>query len=227
MVKNGGKKMKLLLIVDSHIYKTNDGKYWCKGITDRAFFERYLKVFEKIKIVSRIQKVDNIDEKIFLRVDSDEIEFVEMPFIRRTKDYILNYRIFIKKFKEGMQDCDCAIFRLPSILSYITYNTYKKTGKPSAVEIVADPEYAYSDFKFLSVFLKYKLKKIAKNSDGVSYVTEKYLQSIYPSKITLKDSDRFESFYSSIDLSDDFFDKKRNSSSKSEYIIAHTANIPM
>ena len=89
--------MKLLLVIDSHIYKSKDGNYWCKGITDETFFQRYLNIFDKIKIISRVKEINTINTDKLLSIANPNIEFVDMPFVRSAKQYILNYRVIKKE----------------------------------------------------------------------------------------------------------------------------------
>ncbi|MBQ9298574.1 MAG: glycosyltransferase family 4 protein [Clostridia bacterium] len=219
--------MKLLLVIDSHIFKTKDGKYWCKGITDAQFFDRYLKVFDTLKIATRVQQMDKVDEKKFLRVDNDKIEMIDIPFARNIKEYIKNYGKIKTEIKKEVLDCNCIIYRLPSIISYIGYLACKRQNKPYAVEIVADPEDAYKDYKIIGFVLKQMLKKITYRANGASYVTEKFLQSKYPSRARKKGETKefFETYYSSIDLKESFFGTKKDYKNKKEYIVSHTANI--
>ena len=68
-------------------------------------------------------------------------------------------------------------------------------------------------------------KKICKKADGVSYVTQKYLQEKYPCKAIITNSKRyFTASYSSVELPDDRFGKPRRYEIKKKWIIAHVAN---
>lgn len=217
--------MKLLLVIDSHIYKSKDGNYWCKGITDETFFQRYLNIFDKIKIISRVKEINTINTDKLLSIANPNIEFVDMPFVRSAKQYILNYRVIKKRVLEETKDCECVIYRVPSIIAFMTYIINRKKKMPSAIEVVADPEDAYKDNLIAKIIGKCLLKNMAKKVNGVSYVTEKFLQSKYPANNRKKKKEFFESYYSSIDLNNDFFGKPKTYATKKEYIISHTANI--
>ena len=147
-MKKARKDMRLLLIVDSYIYKSKDGRYWSKGITDLNFFKRYLNVFEELTIASRVKYLDDLDEKEFLNITDEKIQMIDIPFVRTSKEYLINYFKIRKMIKSTSKKCDCIIYRLPSILSYIAYLTCKKNKKIYGVEVVADPEDAYADKKF-------------------------------------------------------------------------------
>lgn len=217
--------MKLLLVIDSHIYKSNDGKYWCKGITDESFFQRYLNVFDKIKIISRVQEISEVNTEKLLSIYNKNIEFIDIPFIRGMKGYIKKYRQIRKIIINEIKDCECVIYRVPSVIAFITYIINRKNKMPTAIEIVADPEEAYKENLIAKILGKFILKRMAKKVNGVSYVTEKFLQSKYPTKANKKSNKYFESYYSSIDLKSDFFSEPKKYVDKKEYIISHTSNI--
>lgn len=218
--------MRVAVVIDSHFFKTPDGHYWCQGITDNSFFERYTSVFESVNIVARVKGIDNAEKNMVML--NDNINIVEMPFARGIKEYVKNYHKFRKIAKSLVEMVDCAIFRLPSILSYIVADVYKNSKKPYSIEVVACPKQAYAHNKLASKYFSNKLEYFAKNANGASYVTEHYLQNMYPNHEMLngKDSTHFTSYYSSIDLTKDFFaEPKFYNKDKSSYTICHTANI--
>ena len=101
--------MRLLLIVDSYIYKSKDGRYWSKGITDLNFFKRYLNVFEELTIASRVKYLDDLDEKEFLNITDEKIQMIDIPFVRTSKEYLINYFKIRKMIKSTSKKCDCII----------------------------------------------------------------------------------------------------------------------
>ena len=115
----------------------------------------------------------------------------------------------------------------------MTYRHVK--GKmPIGGEIVYDPT---DDLKRTDVspiihlfnrIISNNLKSFCRSANGVSYVTEHSIQQHYPSKARLEgESDQyFESFYSTITLSDNAFGKPRNYDGKTSLKIAFS-NVSM
>ena len=68
--------LKVLVVADSHMYRTPDGKTWCQGITGAEFFSRYTQVFEEVSVACRVQDVDSVDTDKFLRVDNEQIQIL-------------------------------------------------------------------------------------------------------------------------------------------------------
>ncbi|ARI76258.1 glycosyltransferase family 4 protein [Halobacillus mangrovi] len=219
--------MEVLVAADSLIYKTPDGKFWCKTIYGYNFWLRYLEVFERVSIVSRTHSVDYSEVTECLRVDGPNVRVLELPFMRGMKDYITNYFSFSKTAKKIAKEGDCAIIRLPSVVAAMVHKYYKRTGKPYALEIVADPHDAYASNKLAQLAYTKQLKNAALQANGVSYVTQFYLQSKYPSFSRLygETDENFESYYSTINLSKSYFSlPKTFNNEKKQFTIVHTAN---
>lgn len=219
--------MEVLVAADSLFYKTDDGTYWCKTIYGYDFWTRYTSVFEGVAIVSRTKYVSKEEVENYIRVDGPNVRVIELPYMRGMKQYIKSYFKFRKAAKEAVSDANYAIIRLPSVSASMVLDFYKKKGRPYLIEVVADPSDAYASNKLAQIMYTKKLKDDVKSAIGVSYVTQNYLQARYPSRARLngEDSRYFETYYSTIDLRDEYFgEPKRYSNEKKEYTIVHTAN---
>lgn len=223
--------MKALIVIDGHLIKTPDGKVWSSRIYNYEFFSRYLSVFENIIIAVRMKNLDN--NKGFPNLCSGRnIEFFPIEEYRGPKEYAFKYFSIRKNINKAIKDCDCAIFRIPSSLGFQFCDIYKKLKKPYAVEVVIDPwDFAApgmlkTPFRpFVRLIWTIKLKKICMKANGVSYVTKEALQKRYPCR-SFKDKNPlfFHSYYSSIDLNDDFFGNARKYEYNSNIKIIHIAN---
>ena len=80
--------MKLLVALDSSMYKTPDGKYWCHTIYEYSFFERYLHVFDEIVVASRVKKADYNEIGCALRCDGPKMTVIDLPDMHGMSDYI-------------------------------------------------------------------------------------------------------------------------------------------
>ena len=208
--------MKLLVATDAHIYETPDGRHWTPAIYGYAFWTRYLNVFETVRIVARTKKVDKLPDKV-LAVDGKGVEVYPVPFYQGPKQLAKVYFKINKALRNVADGCDAALFRMPSQTAQMTYRHVK--GKiPIGGEIVYDPtdDLKRTDVSWvihlLNRIISSNLKSFCYSANGVSYVTEHSIQRHYPSKARLEgESDQyFESFYSTITLSDDAFYQPRN-----------------
>lgn len=208
--------MKLLVATDAHIFRTPDGKHWAKSIYGYNFWTRYLDVFDSVRIVARVKDVQEIDSKKLL-VDGLGVEIVGIPFYQGPKELLRKYIAIQKALKKIDADCDAALLRMPSQTATMVWKHLRK-GIPLAGEIVYD---MMDDvnlpgqnpiIKTLHIITSNNVKKFCLTANGVSYVTEKSIQEHYPSYARLygEDSEHFETFYSTITLSDDAFTGSRD-----------------
>lgn len=220
--------MKLLVSVDAHIFLTPDGKHWCSSIYGYDFWKRYLYVFDEIKIVARMKSVPEV--KNGLLMDGPRVEVYGIPFFQGPKQLGKCLISVWKRLKNVDDGCDAALLRIPSVTAQLTYKRLK-TGIPIAAEVVTDLTNSCEKGKatrLINSLLSYDVKKICSKVNGVSYVTEKTMQSHYPSKARLKgeSDDYFESHYSTITLQDEAF-KGCRKYSKKDGIIAVLSNVSM
>ena len=210
--------MRLLVATDAHLFITPDGKYWCKSIYGYNFWVRYLHVFDEIRIVARAENILSSDEKMLL-VEGKGVTVYPVPSYRGPIELMKKYYFIHRALYGAYEGVDVALFRMPSQTAFMTYQHCPK-GLPVGGEIVYDP---YDDILQSSTFMRILNKRISsqlssfcKAANGVSYVTENSIQNHYPSyaRINGEDKDHFETFYSTITLSDNAFTGPRDFSNK-------------
>lgn len=208
--------MKLLVATDAHIFRTPDGAYWCKSIYGYDFWQRYLNVFDDVKIVSRMKDVPEIEGKK-LRVDGEHVEVSGIPFYQGPKELLKVYTKIQRTLKDIDSDCDAALMRMPSQTASMVYSHLRK-GMPVAGEVVYDMTDDVNQpgqgpvLKLLNIITSNRLKKFCLNANGVSYVTEYSIQKHYPSFSMLhgETDEHFHTYYSTITLSDKAFTGPRD-----------------
>lgn len=195
--------MRLLVTTHSRLYKGPDGLYYAPLVYDYDFFKRYLCVFEEIRIVAHVEDVSIEKAKTMLLVSGPHLEVFELPFPHGKWNYIKAVLAIQRRIASCYFGCDAALFRIPDIMAFQVFSTIRRKHIPIAVEVVADPLLLYGSqggrypFRlFLKWFEYWSQKKCCQKASCVSYVTNEYLQRVYPSKITPK-SNRFESHYTS------------------------------
>lgn len=213
---------KLLISCDNSLYYCK-GKYYFKSSDWKDFYDRYLRVFETIRIANRVIEEKEIGNNRIL-IDNPRIEVVRIPHFSGPKQYLKNY-FKIGKFLKGMEkDCDAAIFRLPSTIAQRICNFAQCKKIPYAVEVVYDTADDVRNEKNIFLRALYtiidkQLRKACNNAKGVSYVTKEYLQKDYPSALGA-----FTSSYSSLSLPEDFYTSNRKYPTTKPITIAHVAN---
>lgn len=227
--------MKLLLPSDVHLLKTPDGKYWCKYIFGYSFWERYLNVFENIRIAARVTHVKEKEDD-WLRVDAAGIEIFEIPFYRGPKELLKRFFLIWKSLKNVADGCSAIIFRLPSPTGILVYKKVKKMNMPFALEIVANTDEIICNTKFgmskISLqIMNNTVKKMCRVANGVSYVTERILQKHYPSYVHINrknknENTHFVESYSTINIDSQYYGAPKKFVYGERFNLVHT-NVSM
>jgi len=212
--------MKVLVTTHAQMFQTPDGKVWTNSVYGYDFFKRYLDVFENVRLVTRMKKINYEDLGNRVLVSGPRLEFFSLPFYHGPWQYAKKYIKIQQILAQAVESCDCAVLRIPDQLAFQIFNKVKSINIPCAVEVVAHSWdlYAPGTIKtvlrpLLRVFWDFNQKKLCKQADGVAYVTEKYIQKRYPSGVKEMDSERFETFYTSANLDSVYFGEPRSKKS--------------
>ncbi|MDU5333101.1 glycosyltransferase [Enterococcus sp.] len=200
---------RLLLVLEEHFIIDSSGNYWAKRIIDDEYLNRYLQVFDEVRIFARISTATaNVKES--KKISTKRVSFSAMPDFHGPKEMGMLSGKIITKFKQQLNFCDVVILRSPSPLSLLLYR-FIPSNKVFGAEFMmgADKFFEGKNFiyKRLNNTINKEAKKLVLKANGVSYVTEKQLQNKYPCKAIRfgKTNEYFTTNYSSIDLKDSFY----------------------
>lgn len=216
--------MNVLVTIDHHFIKlTQTGEVFCKTIHDSTFWERYLLIYERVFVLCRMKETDSKETVAgYLLSSHPKVQFIGIPDFKGPKEYAKRYLSILYSLRKKLSKLDdfIPIFRLPSTIGFLAYKILRNRNLYYGVEVVADPSSAYKKKGSATHFMVEKsyslqLKKICKNATGVAYVTESFLQKKYPTK-------GIEESYTSLDLFDDFYYKKKK---RTGYNIVHVGHI--
>ena len=212
--------IRLLLSCDEYIYRIN-GKYYAGSESRKEFLTRYLRVFDKVRYVLRCIDEEELKPGRAL-LEDDRIDVVPVPIFHGPVQYAKSI-LKVRKSVSGVTGgCDAAILRLPSTVGQLISKEIISKGIPYAVEVVFDAhdgaETANNVIeRTLWRVIDRKMRHICKKADGVSCVTERYLQRRYFSK----KANHFEGSYSTLNLEKSFFSAPRSFPNKDVLTIAH------
>lgn len=201
--------MRILVTTNARLWKTENNQYYTPLVYGYEFFKRYLSVFETIRLVAHVEKASDEDVKKMLLVSGPGLEVFEMPFPHGAKAYLKDARTIGRLAKDCIKGCDAALFRVPDPLAFQIFPKARKAQMPIAIEVTSDPLELYSakGGRYpLRLFIKWshywELKLCCKKAHCVSYVTNNYLQSVYPSGIKDSDVSRFETHYTTAGIAE-------------------------
>lgn len=169
------KEMKLLLVDNVYLYKTPDGKYYTPSIYNKDFFQRYLNVFSSVRLVAKTQHVPSINTKDYIHIDFPNVEVHELTWYRGFNDFLRKLIPLSIQAVKSRKGCSCTIYRVAQLESFLVY-FFSARKRPFALEVVNDPESWSSTNVVLKSITTRVLRHMCRTADGVSYVTEQYLQ---------------------------------------------------
>lgn len=211
---------KLLLSCDEYIYRHN-GKYYAGNESRKEFLTRYLRVFDSVRYVLRCIDEAELKQGRAL-MDESNVEIVPVPIFHGPVQYAKNYFNVRRSVKNVVDGCDAAVMRLPSTVAQMISGDILAARIPYAVEVVFDAKDGAETSeniveKVLWNIIHRKMTKLCASADGVSCVTERYLQKRY---FSVKDG-HFTSHYSTLALDKSFCTSPRLYPSKNVLTIAH------
>lgn len=214
--------LRLLLSCDDYAYLHN-GLYYTKPDL-MLFYQRYLRVFDKIRVVCRCQEEKDLPCNRVLFDSNPNVEVYPVPFFQGPKEYAKVYFSVGRSVQKAIEGCDAAVIRIPSTVALRVGKYVKQAGLPYACEVVFDAQDGWQGSKGISrlawKIIDKQMRDLCATADGVSCVTEKYLQQHYFSN----KPDAFTSNYSSLALPESFYSGPRTFPEKDTFVIAHTAN---
>lgn len=217
--------MKVFVVGNAHLYKDENGDYYSPSIYSYDFLKRYLNVFEDVKFAGKVRSAEGVDFGGCNKVNGPNVEIAELPWFQGIKQMIGEFGTIKKALRKACGDCDCFIFRIAQLEGFMAYKYGKIKNKPFAVEIVNDPE-TFTDMpRIMKSYSVHMVKKMARMANGAAYVTKEYLQKKYPAATKKDGKQKFQAYYSSIDLSaDDIFDTPVVYSGEKPFRIVHVSN---
>lgn len=222
--------MKVLVVADGHYYVDGNDNVYVDTVFDYNFYARYLTVFDDVYAIVRAEKVTEAPKGSKI-ASGNGVHFLFVPPSTGFIEHIKVMRETHKMIEKYILEFDKAIIRVPGVIANQVYSQYSKfKEKKLALEVVVDPwEYfapgtvKYKTRPIIRYWWTRQLKKMCLRADGVSYVTEEYLQKKYPCK-ALIDGKGFTSSYSSVELPDEEYKQPKIYSKKDRYLISHVAS---
>ena len=178
--------MNLVVTLEYRFARTPDGKVWTKMTFAHRFWQRYLEVFESVRVVARAHEVKEISGD-FKRVDGESVSFVEVPFYVGPWQYLLKNRQVACAVKGAVHPKDAVIMRVPSQIAVALVPQLRNTRHPFGLEVVGDPYDVFAPGAvrhplrpFFRWWFSNELRWQCANAIGTAYVTEYALQRRYP-----------------------------------------------
>lgn len=186
---------------DSRYYMFEGQIYPFLNVHETSFWNRYLDVFDKLHLTGRLTLTHTKPDTAPL--DLSQIQFHSL----RNNWFLFIIDLLIVLFnlrKIQLHYC----LRLPSISSSLVGIYLLIRNKSFGCEVVGDPWDSFANkgnfiLRSFSLLLWLLQKILCKEAKCIAYVTKFSLQNKYPSG-----SNAFSTYYSSINLTNDYFNKR-------------------
>lgn len=173
--------MKLVFIHDGPLFFDDEGNYY--EFAYHELFERYSYIANEISFLMRTKRINSVQK--FTPVPKD-INIISVPNFKSIKLYLKNKNMAEIIIKKCVKENDYIVIRSQSSIADIAIKYIKKYDKPYIVESVGCSWDSYWNHgvlgKVIAPYMYLKTRNIIYHSKFVYYVTEKFLQSRYPSK---------------------------------------------
>ena len=175
--------MKTIFIHD-HPFVIKDGVIYTSGTLTSSLWQNYMPGnSDSIKVFAR-----NLQQREPLGIASHEkVDFVFSEYFKTPKDYFFYKNKIRNELKLAISDVDLAVVRLPSLLGLLAIRICKENKIPYMVEVVGNAYDAFKNYgdwkgKLLARRIHKLTQKAILKARYVIYVTEHFLQNVYPNK---------------------------------------------
>lgn len=198
--------MQTIVALDTRFERTPDGAIWSRGWLDHTFWQRYLDVFDAVRVLARVKDVaaPPIGAR---RADGPSATFDALPHYIGPWQYAARYFELRRAVRDALRGEGAVILRAPGAISSLVETALRRDCRPFGVEVVGDPLDVFSTGGVATIagpFLRWQIPRLLRRqcatACAVAYVTEQTLQRRYPPA-----PNAFTTSYSTIDLTDAAF----------------------
>ena len=178
--------MNVVVALEHRFDRTPDGRVWTQTTFPYSFWTRYLQVFDSVRVVARVRDVPNLPSD-WKEANGEGVSFAAIPYYIGPWQYLLKAWQVWRSARNAVNANDAVILRVGSTIASPIQSMLGQTGRPYAVEVVAD---SYDVFAPGSV--KHPLRPFFRRSSprqlrrhcvqagAAAYVTKEALQQRYP-----------------------------------------------
>lgn len=176
--------MKALFCYDGPIQYDAEGRHY-SPVVNNTIFDRYLKYADHLTVTIRVEPfrmgADTSRSKL---IDETDVDIVAVPSQSTLRGILFHRAEAARIITEQLKKVDFAIIRLPSFLGQLTAKIARKLNKPYMVEVVGCPWDSLWNYglkgKLIAPWVTLSLKRQVKQANYALYVTNRFLQSRYP-----------------------------------------------
>jgi glycosyltransferase involved in cell wall biosynthesis len=170
-----------------HRFKTlPDGSVWSFALYLDDFWQSLLEVFERVRVVSRVMKVEEVGDS-WQRVDGEEVGFAPFPYYHGPWQYLLKARAVRRALRRTVESAEALILYTPSQIA-ISLEPFLLAGhRPYGIKVEGDPYDVFAPHSMrhpLRPFFRWWFtrhqRKLCANASVAGYVSRRILDERYP-----------------------------------------------
>ena len=183
--------MRVLVAIDHHFVRNSEGTVHVgppMAIAGYRSWEQYLKVFEEVVVLARVRQAEARSEMpASARADGPGVRFHDLPDYLGPWQYLQRFPQLRRRVRQAINEVDTLLLRVPGAIGQLVWREIRGSGRPYALEVVADPWDMFSPGAVPSIVRPFvrrvwsrKLRDMCREAPVVSYVTRAALQKRYP-----------------------------------------------
>ena len=180
--------MEVTVALDARYTVAPDGSVWSQFGMARPFWQRYLEVFDTVRIVARAARVERAPEG-WLPVAGKNIVLHGLPDYCGPWQCLKRYPALRAAIRSAVPARGAVILRVASQIANILERPLHESNRPYALEVVGDPYEVFApgavDHVLRPLFrwhFSRHLRRQCLRASGVAYVTKRVLQERYPAR---------------------------------------------
>ena len=178
--------MDVVVVLEYRFDRTPDGAVWTQTGCSYPFWQRYLAVFDNVRVVARVRDLAAAPADAH-RVDGPAVSVAALPYYIGPREYLRVARAVKRAAREAIGPGDAVLFRVPSQLATVMMPAVRRSGRPYGVEVLGDPFDVFAPGAvrhplrpFFRWWFTRQLRRQCAGACGALYVTRETLQRRYP-----------------------------------------------
>lgn len=178
--------MDVCVAIDHRFQKTPDGTVWTQTTFSYPFWQRYLEVFDRVRVVARVREVEEASSS-WTPASGTRVLFAAVPYYHGPAQYLRHMGDVQRVVGQSLGREDAVILRVQGQVASCARPYLRRTRHPYAVEVVGDPYDAFAPGyvshplrPFLRWWFPRRMKEQCAGACAAAYVTEYALQRRYP-----------------------------------------------
>jgi len=196
----------VVVFLDQRYHRTPDRQVWTDGPFPYTFFERYLQVFDRVRVVARVRDALSPSE-YWNAAGGPGVDFAPVPYYIGMTQYLAQCRAVRRAAISAIGPTDTVLLRVPGQVATSVEGWLRRRNRPYGVEVVGDPYDAYAPGTTTHAlrplfrhWFRHRMRKQVAGAAAAAYVTRDVLQQRFPAP-----ADAPITHYSSVELSADAF----------------------